>query len=230
MCKRCSQYVDLHDYRITTAVAKNFKTKGAFMVELKGYVFNTESIVGDAVIKGKFHGKLAALGTLTIYSTADTAAFARASRSGRPGRICARRFRRSTAFGPAATCAANWRRCASTPRLSCVTSSGGRIRRRRASPIASTASPAGSPGSLPKRAAITKRRSPFSIPRATRIWRIGSGKTRASARWHIGRWRCGRSAKSTAPFGRWRRRRPEPPNLRTSARSLTARCTRLCSR
>jgi predicted ATPase len=41
---------------------------------------------------------------------------------------------------------------------------------------------------LPKRAAITKRRSPFSIPRATRIWRIGSGKTRASARWHIGRW------------------------------------------
>jgi class 3 adenylate cyclase/predicted ATPase len=67
-------------------------------------------------------------------------------------------------------------------------------------------------------------------PAATRIWRIGSGKTQASARWHIGRWRCGRSAKSTAPFGRWRRRRPEPPNLRTPARSLTARCTRLCSR
>ena len=71
MCKRCSQYVDLHDYRITTAIAKNFKTKGAFIVELKGYVFNTESIVGDAVIRGKFHGKLAALGSLTIYSTAD---------------------------------------------------------------------------------------------------------------------------------------------------------------
>jgi cytoskeletal protein CcmA (bactofilin family) len=71
MCKRCSQYVDLHDYRITSAVAKNFKTKGAFIVEPKGYVFNTESIVGDAVIRGKFHGKLAALGSLTIYSTAD---------------------------------------------------------------------------------------------------------------------------------------------------------------
>ena len=71
MCKRCSQYVDLHDYHITSALAKNFKTKGTFVVELKGYVFNTESIVGDAVIKGKFHGKLAALGSLTIYSTAD---------------------------------------------------------------------------------------------------------------------------------------------------------------
>jgi cytoskeletal protein CcmA (bactofilin family)/ribosomal protein S27E len=71
MCKRCSQYVDLHDYRITSALAKNFKTKGAFTVELKGYVFNTESIVGDAVIRGKFHGKLVALGSLTIYSTAD---------------------------------------------------------------------------------------------------------------------------------------------------------------
>jgi cytoskeletal protein CcmA (bactofilin family)/DNA-directed RNA polymerase subunit RPC12/RpoP len=71
MCKRCSQYVDLHDYRINTAIAKNFKTKGTLVVELKGYVFNTESMVGDAVIKGKFHGKLVAKGSLTIYSTAD---------------------------------------------------------------------------------------------------------------------------------------------------------------
>lgn len=71
MCKRCSRYVDLHDYRITSALAKNFKTKGAFLVEAKGYVFNTDSIVGDAVIKGKFHGKLVAKGSLTIYSTAD---------------------------------------------------------------------------------------------------------------------------------------------------------------
>jgi cytoskeletal protein CcmA (bactofilin family) len=41
------------------------------VVELKGYVFNTESVVGDAVIKGKFHGKLVTHGSLTIYSTAD---------------------------------------------------------------------------------------------------------------------------------------------------------------
>ncbi|MGD0745523.1 MAG: polymer-forming cytoskeletal protein [Verrucomicrobiota bacterium] len=71
MCKQCSRYVDLHDYRITSAIAKNFKTKGVLAVEPKGCVFNTESIVGDAVIRGKFHGKLAAERSLTIYSTAD---------------------------------------------------------------------------------------------------------------------------------------------------------------
>ncbi|TAK98468.1 MAG: polymer-forming cytoskeletal protein [Verrucomicrobia bacterium] len=70
MCKRCSRYVDLKDYKITSAVSKNFKTKGAFVVEAKGYVFNTEAIVGEAVIKGRFLGKLIA-DSLTIYSTAE---------------------------------------------------------------------------------------------------------------------------------------------------------------
>ena len=71
MCRHCSHYVDLHDYRITHPLAKNFKTKGALVVEPKGSVFNTESIVGDAVIRGKYHGKLTAEESLTIYSTAD---------------------------------------------------------------------------------------------------------------------------------------------------------------
>ena len=30
MCKRCSHYLDLHNYHINTAVSKNFKTKGKF--------------------------------------------------------------------------------------------------------------------------------------------------------------------------------------------------------
>ena len=46
MCKRCSRYVDLKNYQINSAVSKNFKTKGAFVVEPKGYVFNTEAVVG----------------------------------------------------------------------------------------------------------------------------------------------------------------------------------------
>jgi cytoskeletal protein CcmA (bactofilin family) len=71
MCKRCSRHIDLRDYHIANAVSKNFKTKGAFVVEPKGYVFNSEAIVGDAVIKGRFLGKLSAERTLTIYSTAD---------------------------------------------------------------------------------------------------------------------------------------------------------------
>ena len=71
MCKRCSRYVDLKNYHITTAVSKNFKTKGSFVIEPKGYVFNSETLAGDAVIKGRFLGKLAAEQSLTIYSTAE---------------------------------------------------------------------------------------------------------------------------------------------------------------
>lgn len=71
MCKRCSHYVDLKDYHIANAVSKNFKTKGAFVLEAKGYVFNTEATVGDAVLKGRFLGKLFAERSLTIYTTAE---------------------------------------------------------------------------------------------------------------------------------------------------------------
>jgi cytoskeletal protein CcmA (bactofilin family)/DNA-directed RNA polymerase subunit RPC12/RpoP len=71
MCKKCSRYLDLKDYHITNAVSKNFKTKGTFTVEPKGYVFNTETFAGDVVIKGKFHGKLTAEQSFTIYSTAE---------------------------------------------------------------------------------------------------------------------------------------------------------------
>ena len=71
MCKRCSTHIDLRDYQINNAVSKNFKTKGRFVIEAKAYVFNSEATVGEAIIKGKFLGKLAAERSLTIYSTAD---------------------------------------------------------------------------------------------------------------------------------------------------------------
>lgn len=71
MCKRCSTYIDLHDYNITNAVSKNFKTKGIFVIQPTGYVFNTEAVVSEAVIKGRFLGKLAVERSLTIHSTAE---------------------------------------------------------------------------------------------------------------------------------------------------------------
>ncbi len=71
MCKRCSRYIDLQDYRIANAVSKNFKTKGVFALEPSGYVFNTEAIVGEAVIKGRFLGKLIVERSLAIYTTAE---------------------------------------------------------------------------------------------------------------------------------------------------------------
>ncbi len=70
MCKKCSAYIDLHDYAISNAVSKNFKTKGLFVIEPAGYVFNSETRATDAVIKGRFIGKLVAERSLTIFSGA----------------------------------------------------------------------------------------------------------------------------------------------------------------
>lgn len=71
MCKRCSRYVDMKNYVINSAVSKNFKTKGSFVIDPKGYVFNTEAVVQNAVIRGRFLGKLFAEQSLTVYSTAE---------------------------------------------------------------------------------------------------------------------------------------------------------------
>jgi cytoskeletal protein CcmA (bactofilin family)/DNA-directed RNA polymerase subunit RPC12/RpoP len=70
MCKRCSSHLDLSDYHITQTVSKNFRTHGRLVIEQKGYALNTDSHVGDAVIKGRLIGKIAAERTLEIYSTA----------------------------------------------------------------------------------------------------------------------------------------------------------------
>lgn len=71
MCKRCSSHLDLRDYHITSAVSKNFRTRGRFVVEEGGYVFNTETVVADAVIKGRFLGKLVAENSLEIHRNAE---------------------------------------------------------------------------------------------------------------------------------------------------------------
>jgi hypothetical protein len=57
MCKRCSSHLDLRDYQINSAVSKNFRTHGRFVIEEGGYVFNTETFAADVVIKGRFLGK-----------------------------------------------------------------------------------------------------------------------------------------------------------------------------
>lgn len=71
MCKRCGSYVDLADYRITQTVSKNFRTHGQLVIEEKGYVLNADALVGEAVVKGRFIGKLVAEGTLEINSSAN---------------------------------------------------------------------------------------------------------------------------------------------------------------
>jgi cytoskeletal protein CcmA (bactofilin family) len=71
MCKRCGSHVDLGDYRIAQTVSKNFRTHGRLVIEEKGYALNTDALVGDAVIKGRFIGKLVAEGALEIHSSAN---------------------------------------------------------------------------------------------------------------------------------------------------------------
>jgi cytoskeletal protein CcmA (bactofilin family) len=71
MCKRCSSHVDLRDYVITQTVSKNFRTHGRLVVEEKGYVLNTDSLVGDAVVKGRLIGKISARRSLELHSTAQ---------------------------------------------------------------------------------------------------------------------------------------------------------------
>ena len=70
MCKRCSSHVDLTDYRVAQTVSKNFRTHGRLVIEEKGYALNTEALVGEAVIKGQLIGKLTAVRTLEIHSSA----------------------------------------------------------------------------------------------------------------------------------------------------------------
>jgi len=70
MCKRCSSHVDLRDYEITATVSKNYRTYGRLVLEEKGYMMNTDSLVGDAVLKGRIIGKITAKRSLEIFSTA----------------------------------------------------------------------------------------------------------------------------------------------------------------
>lgn len=70
MCKRCSAHVDLADYHVAHTVSRNFRTHGRLIVEEKGYVLNTEAVVGEAILKGRLIGKLRAERTLEIHTSA----------------------------------------------------------------------------------------------------------------------------------------------------------------
>ena len=49
MCKRCSSHVDLADYQINQTFSKSFAIRWPLVLEEKGYLLNTESLVGEAV-------------------------------------------------------------------------------------------------------------------------------------------------------------------------------------
>jgi cytoskeletal protein CcmA (bactofilin family) len=71
MCKRCSSHMDLRDYEITNAVSRNFETKGRFVIQPGGYLFNSATTATDIVLKGRFLGKLHAENALEIHTGAE---------------------------------------------------------------------------------------------------------------------------------------------------------------
>jgi cytoskeletal protein CcmA (bactofilin family) len=71
ICKRCRCHVDLADYRVTQTVSKKFRTHGRLVIEEKGHIFDSDALVGEAVVKGRFIGKLYAEGLLEIHSSAN---------------------------------------------------------------------------------------------------------------------------------------------------------------
>jgi cytoskeletal protein CcmA (bactofilin family) len=70
LCKHCGSHVDLADYRITQAVSKRFRTHGRLVVEEDGCVLNSDALVGEAIVKGCFIGRLVTEGMLEINSSA----------------------------------------------------------------------------------------------------------------------------------------------------------------
>ncbi|MFM1768854.1 MAG: hypothetical protein RJA22_1383 [Verrucomicrobiota bacterium] len=71
MCKRCSSHVDLRDYDINHTESKNFRTRGRFVLQEGGCLLNTDSVMQDAVIKGKVIGRIQALGSLELHRQAE---------------------------------------------------------------------------------------------------------------------------------------------------------------
>ena len=71
MCKRCSSHIDLRDYQIAETRSKNIRTYGRLVLEEKGYLLNSDTLVRHAVIKGRFIGKLVAEETLELHTSAN---------------------------------------------------------------------------------------------------------------------------------------------------------------
>jgi cytoskeletal protein CcmA (bactofilin family) len=71
ICKRCGSHVDLKDYRIAQAAARNYRTKGRLVIEKEGFLFNTDTVAGEVILKGRFMGKLTAERSLEIHRGAE---------------------------------------------------------------------------------------------------------------------------------------------------------------
>lgn len=88
MCKKCSSYLDLQDYVVSSTVSKNFRTKGRVVLEASGCLMNSNLVAREIILKGRLIGKLTAEESLTLFSTAEIKGTLTASRVIIPARNC----------------------------------------------------------------------------------------------------------------------------------------------
>ncbi len=66
ICPHCSAYIDLRDFKITAAFARNITTQGCVHVGSKGNLTSNKVLCGSANIQGKMHGNLYCTGTTQV--------------------------------------------------------------------------------------------------------------------------------------------------------------------
>lgn len=66
VCCYCYHHNDLSDYKIKAVLGKNIETHGTLYLKRKGVIEISSIRVGNAIIKGKIHGDLYAMGTVEI--------------------------------------------------------------------------------------------------------------------------------------------------------------------
>lgn len=70
MCRKCGYRNDLQDYKVKSFLSQNIETKGNLEITKKGSVLNSNVIVQNALIYGKFIGNLKAF-TVTLFANSS---------------------------------------------------------------------------------------------------------------------------------------------------------------
>ncbi len=65
-CIYCYHHNDLSDYKIKAVLGKNIETHGTLYLKRKGVIEISNIRVGNAIVKGKIHGDLYAMGIVEI--------------------------------------------------------------------------------------------------------------------------------------------------------------------
>lgn len=66
ICSHCGAYIDLRDFKISSAFNRNIETQGTIAIGSRGEVTSTKIVCGNAIIKGRIHGSLICVGATRV--------------------------------------------------------------------------------------------------------------------------------------------------------------------